>query len=411
MRQRRVRCPNSRLGCDARFALEDGVDHLSACAFRTVQCPACKKPQTAEALPRHVARCYRACDACGVAVPRADATHHVINLCLAKPRSWRSNEEAQAFTRWRDASHSEISWVVAHCSHVVDWQKLHTACSQLLAQRAQREEDTPSTAEAAVTWGALAAQCHTRWWRGMRLAFSLQAVELEPTNADALLALADAQLQSGKAAEALETFGAYGSTTLLVEGRMDGMGGLGGMGGMDGIDHMVGRGRLGGGNSVAGEIEVGGIEAMVGKARALTLLGREVEARTLWQQSAAVPLSAGPPGESSARARFVVAAARAKLALGETSGAEEMMTKLLAGAGWSRADEAELIAVHAEALQDLYLNEITISAEGDAAAAAAAAPTPVVSNEGREYLSTAFSCWEGLLKARCGIWRREGGIW
>lgn len=56
LRNRRVRCPNAQLGCTAPpLTLDLCQRHLQEeCEFRTVQCPHCKKPQSAAALRRHV---------------------------------------------------------------------------------------------------------------------------------------------------------------------------------------------------------------------------------------------------------------------------------------------------------------------------------------------------------------------
>ena len=83
-----VCCPNRSLGCTASFPLRDGAAHLaSECRYRTVQCPSCQKPQSAAALARHVERCFKRCDGCGLAVPRADHYHHELHLCLSKPHT------------------------------------------------------------------------------------------------------------------------------------------------------------------------------------------------------------------------------------------------------------------------------------------------------------------------------------
>ena len=199
LRRQRVRCPNSSLGCTERFSLEQGTAHLSVCTFRTVQCTACKKPQSAEALPRHIERCYKICDACGVAVPRIDAYHHSFSLCLARPQSWRSINEVHTFRHWRDVSLAELHWIVAHCSDVVDWQRLYVACHEMLGQTGGgiavgADVEGGPGADSVDTWQSLAELCVTRWWRGPCLAFCSHAAALDPTSSDAMLALASAEV-------------------------------------------------------------------------------------------------------------------------------------------------------------------------------------------------------------------------
>ena len=94
-----VSCPNRSLGCAASFALRDGAAHLaSECRYRTVQCPSCQKPHTAAALARHMDRCFKHCDGCGLAVPRADLHHHEMALCLTKAHApWWQPSQASAF--------------------------------------------------------------------------------------------------------------------------------------------------------------------------------------------------------------------------------------------------------------------------------------------------------------------------
>ena len=99
-----VSCPNRSLGCAVSFALRDGAAHLaSECRYRTVQCPSCQKPHTAAALARHMGRCFKHCDGCGLAVPRADLHHHEMALCLTKAHApWWQPSQASAFKLFRD---------------------------------------------------------------------------------------------------------------------------------------------------------------------------------------------------------------------------------------------------------------------------------------------------------------------
>ena len=238
MKKRNVRCPNSRLGCDAVFALEDGMMHLQACRFRTVQCSHCQKPQSAEALPRHIERCYRLCDTCGVPVPRVDSTQHAISLCLGKPHGWRSTAEAKAFCTWRKVVIDDYSWLATHCSGVLDWQRLHASVLALMEEYGMTATaadgtagDAPSPAHfgeegdgfadeggEGAQWLQLSEVCRLRGWRGPRLAFAWRSVDAEPNNLEALLALGRAQLESGMAAAGLESFRAVGE---LDGGRLE----------------------------------------------------------------------------------------------------------------------------------------------------------------------------------------------
>ena len=116
MRSRLVRCPNQPLGCTAPpLSLERCQEHLfGECLFRTVQCPHCKKPQSAATLRAHTVRCFERCAACGVATPRADAEYHALRLCLAAEHpGWRSAAEALDFTRCRDrVQQGALGWLV-----------------------------------------------------------------------------------------------------------------------------------------------------------------------------------------------------------------------------------------------------------------------------------------------------------
>ena len=116
LRSRLVRCPNQPLGCTAPpLSLERCQEHLfGECLFRTVQCPHCKKPQSAATLLAHTERCFERCAACGVATPRADAGYHALRLCLAAEHpGWRSAAEASDFARCRDrVRQGALGWLV-----------------------------------------------------------------------------------------------------------------------------------------------------------------------------------------------------------------------------------------------------------------------------------------------------------
>jgi hypothetical protein len=120
LRSRLVRCPNQPLGCTAPpLSLERCQEHLfGECLFRTVQCPHCKKPQSAATLRAHTERCFERCAACGVATPRADAQYHALRLCLAAEHpGWRSAAEALDFTRCRDrVQQGALGWLVRRVS-------------------------------------------------------------------------------------------------------------------------------------------------------------------------------------------------------------------------------------------------------------------------------------------------------
>ena len=140
MRSRLVRCPNQPLGCTAPpLSLERCQEHLfDACLFRTVQCPHCKKPQSAATLLAHTERCFERCAACGVATPRADAGYHALRLCLAAEHpGWRSAAEALDFARCRDrVQQGALGWLVRHCTHVADWARLEQLLEELLRPHA-----------------------------------------------------------------------------------------------------------------------------------------------------------------------------------------------------------------------------------------------------------------------------------
>ena len=108
----KVCCPNRKLGCASIFPLREGVAHLSECAFRTVQCPHCGKPQSAAKLKRHEASCFKRCKRCGVNVPQADELQHDMNLCLARSHApWWSTEQAKEFTSQRGAVQERMVWL------------------------------------------------------------------------------------------------------------------------------------------------------------------------------------------------------------------------------------------------------------------------------------------------------------
>ena len=128
-----VRCPNHKLGCSARFELGEGAAHLDSCTFRTVQCPQCSKPQSAERLAKHMERCFRVCGHCGINVPRADMLLHEMGLCLAREHDpWWPGSHARAYTLYRDASKAQLDWLVEGATHVCDWRRLNERLIGLL---------------------------------------------------------------------------------------------------------------------------------------------------------------------------------------------------------------------------------------------------------------------------------------
>ena len=255
-----VRCPNHRLGCSARFELGEGSAHLDVCAFRTVQCPLCAKPQSAEKLARHVERCFKPCGKCGVNVPRADSLLHDMGLCLAKEHMpWWPASQANAFTIWRDATKSQLRWLLDGAAPVADWRRANAQLIALLETHAlphvvaSRDEDgcdvgadqasvggadeepcseeedaeasTGASAAAAVrpplpTWKdalallersaplclELAELCRTHNWRAPWLALCMRAATLDPASVEAKLRYGDALLANAKASEACEAF-------------------------------------------------------------------------------------------------------------------------------------------------------------------------------------------------------------
>ena len=131
-----VRCPNHRLGCTARFELSEGTVHLDTCAYRTVQCPQCGKPQSAERLAVHIKRCFVACGKCGINVPRADEMSHNLSLCLARDHQpWWPPSKASQFTIFRDAATSQLSWLVDGTAAV------STLAERLCVHHMERQRD------------------------------------------------------------------------------------------------------------------------------------------------------------------------------------------------------------------------------------------------------------------------------
>ena len=250
-----VRCPNAKLGCQARFALGEGVSHLQTCSFRTVQCPNCGKPQSAEKLERHRENCFKHCGACGILVPRADSLMHTMGLCLAKPHgNWWSHEQARAFVTFRDATHAQLGKLLGGgVAPIPDWRRAHELLHGLVDEVLQQG----GGGSASTSWDAsaelcllLAAECKTRGWRGPWLATSLRAAELEPTSLDCRLRSAEALLGCGRPAEACEAFAAA---------------------------------RLLDAPSSAGDD--GRLEAICGEAAAHDALGRKEEASVLWARA------------------------------------------------------------------------------------------------------------------------------
>lgn len=288
-----VRCPNAKLGCQARFALGEGVSHLQTCSFRTVQCPNCGKPQSAEKLERHRENCFKHCGACGILVPRADSLMHTMGLCLAKPHgNWWSHEQARAFVTFRDATHAQLGKLLGGgVAPIPDWRRAHELLHGLVDEVLQQG----GGGSASTSWDAsaelcllLAAECKTRGWRGPWLATSLRAAELEPTSLDCRLRSAEALLGCGRPAEACEAFAAA---------------------------------RLLDAPSSAGDD--GRLEAICGEAAAHDALGRKEEASVLWARARKANAAAAPP-QLGARAKWIVAAARARLAFGELNAAEDV---------------------------------------------------------------------------------------
>ena len=285
-----VRCPNAKLGCQAQFALGEGVGHLRTCLYRTVQCPKCGKPQSAEKLERHRENCFKQCTACSTLVPRADSLTHSMNLCLARPHiGWWSVEAAKAFCIFRDASSAQLGELLSSATPVApvtDWRRANTLLHELLDRT--REQHTALVEAGAAhgssaSWQAsaplclsLAAECRTRGWRGPWLAFSLKAADLDPTSLDARMRCAEALLGCGKASEACEAYEAARLLDVPSSAGDDGM-----------------------------------LEAICGEAAALDQLKRADEASALWARARKAPQHNAPP-QPSAKERWVVAVPHAR---------------------------------------------------------------------------------------------------
>ena len=353
-----VRCPNAQLGCSRLFSIGEATDHLRTCRYRTVQCASCKKPVTADALARHSERCYRPCEACGVAVPRADVTTHSIWLCLAKAHSpWRTAAEAAAFASSRDAARKgPLAWLTEHSAHVTDWELATTALSNLLGAGGGDDNghggvggdiDDDGSGRLTTRWLQLAEACRQRWWRGARLALTGRAVALEPSSVEALLEHADAQVCCDRAAAALEMY------------------------------------------TAAVTLAPGDVCALAGRASCLEALGRWEESLPVWEAVGAAPPDAAPAERHSA-ARFAVGSARARLALGDLLGGEDSLSRQL-----GRDDHPEVQAAYADVLERLFLAEVS-SEPADASAV----PLPPFTPEGRERLFAAHDAWAAVLRAQ-----------
>ena len=389
-----VRCPNSRLGCSARFELGEGSAHLDVCAFRTIQCPLCAKPQSAEGLAKHMERCFRACDKCGINVPRTDSLMHNMSLCLAREHHpWWPASHANAFTIFRDATEAQLGWLLDRRAAVTDWRRANESLIAMLEEqvvptmvvagsaaepRGEQEEDEAgeedeegeegeegvkgegeSAPPAPPTWKdalellrtsaplclELAAVCRQRGWRAPWLALSVLATELDPVSIEAKLRSGEALLDSGKASEACEAFDAV---LQLDEDKL---------------------------------------EAVGGQALGLEMLGRGDEAKQLWARLRAAPMHAAPV-HTAQRSRWHVACARARVAFGDCASAEDLLLSFL-----HRHDHVDAQSEYATVLELSYLFEVDMSG-----VAGAAVPQPPPSSEGRDKLSSAYDAWSTTLK-------------
>ena len=382
-----VCCPNHRLGCTARFELGDGAAHLDVCAYRTVQCPHCRKPQSAERLARHAERCFKPCVKCGINVPRTDSLHHELGLCLARAHEpWWTESQASAFTIWRDAARAQLGWLLDGVKPIFDWRLANESVRALIeeivlpqmvetsatfeaeadGEEAEDEdegegegEDEVASRPVAPTWKdavallersaplclQLAAECRTRGWIGPWRALSLRAAELDPTSIEAKLRCGEALLRCADASAACEAF----SAALVLDEDLH--------------------------------------EAMGGQAVALDMLGRDEEAARLWSRVRRAPLHAAPP-QKGPRARWHVAAARARVAAGDLSGAEDLLLAFL-----HHSDAIDAQIEYAAVLEVSYLAEVETTGP-----ASAAVPQPPPSSEGRDKLASAFDAWQGVLR-------------
>ena len=332
-----VRCPNFKLGCTAQFCLGEGVQHLRLCNYRTVQCPNCSKPQSRERLESHRKSCFIECSLCGTLVPRADSMAHSMGLCLAKPHaSWRSEEEARAFSTFRDATKTQLHALLpeGEAAPISDWKRAHGLLHALLSRAKddhaslcdddQGRGRNPLAEPPSASWDAspsiclrLAAECRARGWRGPWLTLSLRACELDPTSLDARLRCAEALLGCGKASEACE---AYKAARLLDVPSSAGDDGL--------------------------------LEALCGEAVALDKLGRADEASALWARARRAPLHNAPP-QLDRRARWIVASARSRVAFGDLVQAEDALVGFL-----THHDSLEAQCEYASLLELCYLDEV-----------------------------------------------------
>ena len=328
-----VRCPNHRLGCTASFPLGDGSIHLSECAWRTVQCPHCGKPFSAAALARHVDQCFRRCGGCGCCVPRADQMTHEMTLCLARTHTpWWTASQASAFTIWRDATISQLDWLLPALQAggslaVFDWRRASEALRDLMDALAAVEG---AEQRSAAYCRRLADECRQRGYRGAWLSLCSRVAQLEPASLDARLRCADALLALGLSGEARES---YAAARLLDSDC---------------------------------------IEAVAGEAMALHALGRESDAAPLYARARAAPPHSMPP-QPEPRARWHVAVAWARAAVGDLGGAEELLLSHLGA-----SDAVEVQSAYATVLELGYLADVPTDGP-----LAAAVPLPSASSEGQ----------------------------
>ena len=125
MRGLTVCCPNQKLGCKETFALGDGTAHMGECAYRTVQCPRCRKPTSAAALMRHVERCFKTCSRCGVNVPRSDDFLHETAAmpCESSRAVVAAGRRQRVLHMARDDARTRLEWLTCEMAPIANWRR------------------------------------------------------------------------------------------------------------------------------------------------------------------------------------------------------------------------------------------------------------------------------------------------
>ena len=197
-----------------------------------------------------------------------------------------------------------------------------------------------------------------RGWRGPWLGLTLRAAELEPASLECRLRSAEALLACSRWGEAAEAFAA----ARVLDGDC--------------------------------------LEAVCGEAAALDHIGRAGEATELWQRGRQATPHSAPP-QSHGRSRWYVAAARARVAFGELTSAEDLLLVELGGDKRLNALQHALISCQSEYAAVLELHYLA-DWPTEGTLAASALPLPPASSVGRDKLSSAYDAWSLVLRVQPG---------